>query len=92
MPCSEVPEAEEMFNELFPGLFGDDVTAKTKSEVEHLAQKETPTCISGIEFHLKRCEYRRTRRGLQALARGDDCDVCTGCIIIIIKKDKKDKE
>ena len=87
MPCNEVPEAEEMFNELFPGLFGDDVTARTKSEIENLSHTENPTCIAGIEFHLKRCEYRRTRRGLQALARGDDCDGCTGCIIIDLKKD-----
>ena len=86
MSCSEVPEAEEMFNELFPGLFGDDVTARTKSEIENLSFKQNPTCIAGIEFHLKRCEYRRARRGLQlALARGKDCKVCTGCIII---KDK----
>ena len=88
MPCSEVPEVEEMFNELFPGLFGDDVAAKTKSEIKNITHKENPTCIAGIEFHLKRCEYRRARRGLQAQlqALASDCNGCKGCIII------KDKE
>ena len=82
MPCSEVPAAEEMLNEMFPGFLGDDVLTRTKTEVQNLDTENTQNCISGIEFHLKPSEYHRARRGVQTA-------VDRSCIIIIIIAKKK---
>jgi hypothetical protein len=87
MPCSKVAEAEEMLNSLFPEALGDDVSARTKSEIQNRNLEKSPSCFSGIEFHLKSCENRRARRGA-AGPKGSDgssgCGVCIGLCIAIM--------
>ena len=90
MPCSKVAEAEEMLNSLFPEALGDDVSARTKSEIQNRNLVKSPSCFSGIEFHLKSCENRRARRGAPGSTgpKGSDgssgCGVCIGLCIAIM--------
>ena len=85
MPCNEVPEAEEMLNNLFPGALDDDVSQRVKSEIENI--DERATCISGVEFHLKNCQYGRTKRGLAGSKGSNNCKNCKGvCVVVIVKE------
>ena len=85
MPCSKVADANEILHSLFPGILGDDVYARAKSEVQNQNFEKNATCISGIEFHLKTCEYGRVRRDASAarMASNDDCNGCQKVCIII---------
>ncbi len=84
MPCSKIAEANEVLHSLFPGILGDDVYARAKSEVQNQKFGKNATCISGIEFHLKTCEYGRVRRGAPGKkgSKGP-CDGCTGVCIVV---------
>ena len=90
MPCCKVAEAEEMLNSLFPEALGDDVSARTKSEIQYRNLEKSPSCFSDIEFHLKSCENRRARRGAPGPTgpKGSDgssgCGVCIGLCIAIM--------
>ena len=84
MPCNEVPEAEEMLRNLFPGALDDDVSKRVKSEIENI--DERATCISGVEFHLKNCQYSRAKRGLAGSKGSNNCKNCKGvCAVVIVK-------
>ena len=91
MRCGEVAEAEEMLHSLFPGALSDDVSAKAKTEVQNRNINNNATCITGIEFHLKTCQYGRAKRGASgppghAGQKGEkDCTICIGiCIALML--------
>ena len=91
MRCGEVGEAEEMLHSLFPGALSDDVSAKAKTEVQNRNINNDATCITGIEFHLKTCQYGRAKRGAPGSkgeagqTGGKKCGVCIGiCIALML--------
>ena len=90
MPCSKVAEAEEMLNSLFPEALGDDVSARTKSEIQNRNLEKSPSCFSGIEFISKVVKIGEQDVGAPGPTgpKGSDgssgCGVCIGLCIAIM--------